>query len=127
MKKVFKIFAGIFLVVVLMGAGGLFYITRGLEEGKHVVIEEVNMAAIEDGVYTGDYQSGRWTNTVEVEIRDNQIINIHLIDGFTQQDTMENVYDSVIEHQTLQVDTVSGATVSSKAYLKAIEHALTGQ
>ncbi len=32
--------------------------------------------------------------------------------------------DRVIESQSLQVDTISGATLSSKAYLQAVENAL---
>ncbi len=36
----------------------------------------------------------------------------------------EMLYDKVIEAQSLQVDTISGATLTSKAYLKAVEIAL---
>ncbi len=35
------------------------------------------------------------------------------------------LFEEVKTEQSLQVDTVSGATVSTKAYLKAIENALT--
>ena len=34
------------------------------------------------------------------------------------------LYERVIEDQTLQVDTISGATLTSKAYLQAVENAL---
>ncbi|WP_081949453.1 FMN-binding protein [Paenibacillus durus] len=34
------------------------------------------------------------------------------------------LYDKVIQSQSLQVDTISGATITSKAYLKAVEDAL---
>jgi uncharacterized protein with FMN-binding domain len=34
------------------------------------------------------------------------------------------LYERVIEAQSLQVDTVSGATLTSKAYLKSVEDAL---
>jgi uncharacterized protein with FMN-binding domain len=36
----------------------------------------------------------------------------------------EALYDRVIEAQSLQVDTISGATLTSKAYLQAVENAL---
>jgi uncharacterized protein with FMN-binding domain len=34
------------------------------------------------------------------------------------------LYDRVIESQSLQVDTISGATLTCKARLKAVENAL---
>jgi uncharacterized protein with FMN-binding domain len=34
------------------------------------------------------------------------------------------LYDRVIQAQSLQVDTISSATLTSKAYLKAVENAL---
>jgi uncharacterized protein with FMN-binding domain len=36
----------------------------------------------------------------------------------------ETLYDRVIQAQSLQVDTISGATLTSKAYLQAVENAL---
>jgi len=36
----------------------------------------------------------------------------------------ETLYDRVIAGQSLHVDTVSGATLTSKAYLQAVENAL---
>jgi uncharacterized protein with FMN-binding domain len=36
----------------------------------------------------------------------------------------EALYDRVIEAQSLQVDTISGATLTSKAYLQCVENAL---
>ena len=41
----------------------------------------------------------------------------------------QNIHDEltsrIIEQQTLKVDVVTGATVSSKAFLKAVENALS--
>jgi uncharacterized protein with FMN-binding domain len=34
------------------------------------------------------------------------------------------LYSRVIAQQSLQVDTISGATLTSKAYLQAVENAL---
>jgi uncharacterized protein with FMN-binding domain len=39
----------------------------------------------------------------------------------------KGVARNVIDEQSLQVDAVTGATITSKAFLKAIENALTGQ
>ncbi|WP_368487958.1 FMN-binding protein [Clostridium sp. BJN0013] len=37
---------------------------------------------------------------------------------------MEDLFQKVIELQSLQVDIISGATLTSKAHLKALENAL---
>jgi uncharacterized protein with FMN-binding domain len=34
------------------------------------------------------------------------------------------LYERVIQSQSLQVDTISGATLTSKAYLQCVENAL---
>ena len=39
----------------------------------------------------------------------------------------EKVFQQVKEKQSIQIDTVSGATVHTKAILKSIENALTQQ
>lgn len=127
MKTVVKIIAGIALLLILIVGGAVFYFTRGIEEGRDVTIEEVEIAELEDGTYRGRYEFRRWTNEVEVEILDNEISNIILIEGFEQEDLREEIYQRVIDQQSVTVDTVSGATTSSKSYLKAIENALSGQ
>ncbi len=38
--------------------------------------------------------------------------------------TIEDLNNSVIKEQSLQVDVISGATLTSNAYLKAMENAL---
>ena len=38
--------------------------------------------------------------------------------------TINNLFDEVIKSQSLQVDVISGATLTSKAHLKAVENAL---
>ena len=43
---------------------------------------------------------------------------------FPKPEWTEQTMKSVIERQTLQVDVISGATVTMKAYLKSIENAL---
>jgi len=44
--------------------------------------------------------------------------------GFEIPETTNTIINNVMEKQNTTVDTVSGATVTSKAYLKSIENAL---
>lgn len=127
MKKVMIIILSILGVLVLVGAGGVFYITNGLESGENLTINPVDLTGLEDGTYTGVYQAGRWSNEVAVSVADHQIANINVVKTISLEspEMTSTIINSVIEKQNTTVDTVTGATVSSKAYLKSIENALT--
>ena len=114
-------------VLIVVGAGGVFYITNGLEAGENLAINPVDLTAIEDGTYAGVYQAGRWSNEVAVSVADHQIANIAVVKTVTIDDPelTSTIINNVIKNQITTVDTVSGATVTSKAYLKSIENALT--
>ena len=114
-------------VLIVVGAGGVFYITNGLEAGENLAINPVDLTAIEDGTYAGVYQAGRWSNEVAVSVADHQIANIAVVKTVTIDDPemTSTIINNVIKNQNTTVDTVSGATVTSKAYLKSIENALT--
>ncbi|MBU4539950.1 FMN-binding protein [uncultured Acetobacterium sp.] len=126
MKKAITIILSIVGVLVLVGAGGLFYMTSGLESGENLAVNPVDLQKIEDGTYAGVYESGRWTNEVAVSVADHQIASIDVVKTVTMEspEMTSTIISRVIENQNTTVDTVSGATVTSKAYLKAIENAL---
>ena len=127
MKKAMIVILSILGVLVVVGAGGVFYITNGLEAGENLAINLVDLTAIEDGTYAGVYQAGRWSNEVAVSVADHQIANIAVVKTVTIDDPemTSTIINNVIKNQSTTVDTVSGATVTSKAYLKSIENALT--
>ena len=127
MKKALIIILSILGVLVLVGAGGIFYITNGLEAGENMTINPVNLAEVNDGTYIGTYAGGRWSNEVEVTVANHQISNIDVVKTISLEspEMTSTIISSVIEKQNTTVDTVSGATVSSKAYLKSIENALS--
>ena len=126
MKKVLKVFGIIILVLVLLIAGGFFYMSRGLAEGRNMVINEVNLASLENKSYIGRYEGGRWSNEVEVTVMENKIRKIVITKDvqFPMSEVSKKLFDEIIEKQSLNVDIVSGATVTCKAYLKSIENAL---
>ncbi len=127
MKKAIIIILSILGVLVLVGAGGVFYITNGLESGENLAINPVDLRGIDDGTYTGVYKAGRWSNEVAVSVANHQISNIAVVKTVSLEapDVTNTIISSVIEKQNTTVDTVTGATVSSKAYLKSIENALS--
>lgn len=126
MKKVLKIILILFVVIIVMGAGGMFYITRGLDAGSKVEISSVDPSSLSNGTYEGSYSAGRWSNEVAVTIKEGKITDIKVVKdvGFVQKGLSDEIFNRVIKAQNTTVDAVSGATVTSKAYLKAIENAL---
>ena len=127
MKRALKVFLIVIGVVVVLLAGMFFAVTNGLAEGAKVPIHGIDLSDIPDGSYTGVYEFKRWSNTVAVRVEDHRITAIDIIkdmDGAEITDCGKEIIRRVIEKQNTDVDAVAGATVSSKAYLKAIEDAL---
>ncbi|MDF2614036.1 MAG: hypothetical protein K0S71_1822 [Clostridia bacterium] len=129
MKKVLKIVKAVVIIIILFAVIGLFLITRGLKEGKALVIRDVNLSVLQDGKYHGVYHKGRWLSEVNVIIKDHKIMQVQLVSDPMlnpgSPDFSKELFKRVIEKQTPNVEVVSGATVTSKAYLKSIEYALT--
>lgn len=127
MGKLIKIGLIVVVIIMVVLGGMLFFGTRGLESGQELVINEINLQEIDDGIYNGVYKAGRWSNEVRVEIKDHRIANIEIVDDImlSQSKVRDSVFNSVIERQNLDIDIISEATVTSKAYLKSIEIALT--
>jgi uncharacterized protein with FMN-binding domain len=123
MKKIFKITVSILIIIVI---GGVFFITTGLKSGVNLVINDVNLSSLSDGMYNGKYDAGRWTNEINITIKDHKIIKIDVVKDVSipKLEVTNAMLSKVIEKQNTNVDVVSGATVTSKAYLKAIEIAL---
>lgn len=126
MKKILKIFITLIIIIAVILAGVMISLTQGLEEGKNIEIKGINMTNIEDGTYKGRYELGRWSNELEVTVKENKITDIKVLKDvkYASPAVSDKLFDEVIEAQNSQVDTVSGATVTSKAYLKSIENAL---
>lgn len=126
MKKALKAILIIFILFVVVIAGAAFYLTRGLDEGMQVDISSIDATSVKDGTYEGTYEAGRWSNTVVVTVKDGKITDIQVKDNVAlpQEGLSDEIFKRVMDKQNVQVDAVTGATVTSKAYLKAIENAL---
>lgn len=125
MKKKLPVVIGI-ITAILVGA--FLTVTNGLSEGAKVALDGIDLANTADGSYTGTYDFKRWTNTLVVNVENHRIIGVCVeedVVGAELTDCADEVFQRVIEAQSTQVDAVSGATITSKAYLKAIENALT--
>lgn len=121
--KVVIIIGGIVVLVAAMVIGAM----SGMGEVRKLIINDVDLAAIADGVYSGSYHKTRWTYDLEVTVAGHKITSIKntnpktkMAKGFNDNAAME-----IIKKQSPKIDAMSGATISTKAFSKAVENALT--
>jgi len=116
----------LFLVLIVIAVSvTLSRMTKDLESLATAQIMTIDLSRISDGVYPGAFASGPVSAKVAITVKDHRIVKIDLVEHKNGQGKPgEAVIDRVIASQTLQVDTVAGASYSSKAILKAIEDAL---
>ena len=124
-RKILTVFIFLLIIITI----GVFYISRGLNEGQTMFVDPIPQTALEDlpdGRYRGQHEFRRWSNEVEVIIQDNAITEIIIIEDmrFVQDDVREELITRIKNNQTTDVDVVSGSTVTSKAYLQAITTAI---
>jgi uncharacterized protein with FMN-binding domain len=120
------------VVAVLGIAGGIGWskLSKEHHEASSLPLNAVDFSKLNNGTYHGVYEGGmyKWrANECQVTVSSGKVTDIQLVDSKDQggKNTQHQVlYDRVIEAQSLQVDTISGATLTSKAYLQAAENAL---
>lgn len=84
-----------------------------------------DLTQLADGTYVGNCDNGIVKVQVEVEVQDHAITDIEIIE---HQNGLggdaEAITNDVLRKQSIEVDTITGATMSSETILKAIENAL---
>lgn len=126
MKNLARILAVLLLVVMLAAVGGFMYIKN--MKLPEVSIDDVKLSSISDGTYKGDYSAGLVSAAVTVVVKDNKItgIVINKHENGLGKKAEKIVYD-IIDKQSLNIDNISGATLSSNVIRKAVEQALEKQ
>ncbi|MBN1219508.1 MAG: FMN-binding protein [Anaerolineae bacterium] len=120
------------IVAILGAAGGIGWsrLLKEHKEARSLPLNAVDFDKLNDGTYHGAYEGGmyKWrANECDVTVTNGKVADIQLVgseDPGAENTDYEMLYDRVIEAQSLQVDTISGATLTSKAYLQAVENAL---
>ncbi|SFO28696.1 FMN-binding protein [Anaerocolumna aminovalerica] len=118
--SVILIFVTIFIVALLVKFNEIN------KEMSNIVISTMDFADIKDGIYEGEYYIQDFIGAkVKVTIENGKIKNIALLDHkYGLGKKAEEIINTIKEKQTLEVDTISGATHSSTVIIKAIENAL---
>ena len=119
-KKLF--FLPIFLLLLFI------YLLTGCKDKDSIIIKDVNLEKVKDGTYNGEYKSFPVKVVLSVKVKNHQITEIKIKKhNEGKGETAEAIIEDVIQAQSLEVDAISGATLSSKCILKAIENALKNE
>lgn len=123
-----KVLVIVLLVIAVIFVGGKIVMARleaDLKALESMPIAQIDLAAVADGVYAGSYSVFPVSVEVSVTVKDHAITDIQLVKHTNGQGkAAEAIPGKVIEAQSLAVDSISGATYSSRVILKAIENAL---
>ena len=112
------------IIVLTLGFfGGKLMIYKNIV--REIKIENVDLSTISDGKYTGSCDASYIASQVSVTVKNHKITDISLLKHKNERGKpAEVIPGKVVEAQSLKVDTISGATNSSKIILKSIENAL---
>jgi uncharacterized protein with FMN-binding domain len=126
-----KRYIAIIIVLLVLALGFIttkILLTRFEGNLKQLALSEISdvvLAAAEDGIYIGSYLAFPVSAEVRVALKNHAIEEIELLKHNNGQGQgAEIIPEKVIEAQSLKVDSVSGATYSSKVILKAILDAI---
>ena len=128
LKKVL-IGLGIFILIVAVGAGAVLLITEGQrKEDKNLAIADVDFSKVPDGTYRGSYEGWNKFNVL-VTVAVGKVTDIEIAEGSPNPATgvTDDILERIVSGQSLDLDAVSGATVTTKGLLKAVERALVEQ
>lgn len=125
MKKSKKVLLITFIMVLLLFFAGKITMGNMVRNVQNISVSMPGLSNVQDGNYIGEYSIAPVHVKVEVSVSNHQITNITIM----QHDnglgsTAESIVNDVVEEQSLDIDAVSGATVSSKCILKAVDNAI---
>ena len=94
-----------------------------------ILLLGMTASAYEPGTYTGTAEGKNGPVTVNVEVDSESILSVEVTEHAESQGicepAIEQIPAAIVENQSLSVDTVTGATITSQAILDAAEDALT--
>lgn len=102
------------------------------EESEDATAEivDIDLGALENGVYTASEEGFKGEIELSVEVQDGKIVKIDILNQSETEglgdEAIDAVIAQVIDNQDVNADVVTGATYSSEAAKKAIIKALEG-
>lgn len=125
------------LILAVVGTTSILCDAPSRREVKSLAIGDVDFSNLRDGSYIGSFEGKKGSlrdAAVEVTISSGAVSNVRVLKDAISDDgtpaeigdgrTVLDLFSSVLSQKTLQVDIISGATLTSKTHLKALEQAL---
>jgi uncharacterized protein with FMN-binding domain len=113
------------VVILVLLLAGFFAVTRGMKDIRNLSIENPDISSLQDGEYEGSFHKTRWNYRVKVTLEEGEIRDIQFIDKPDDGSFSDKAVDAVLEAQSLDIDTVTGASINTRAFRKAVENALS--
>lgn len=118
-----KVLPYVFTVAITLFIG--FVIVAFVLRPQKLEISTVDLDTASDGEYVGVCQNKILFAVVEVKIQDHKITDVEVIEHKeSYMEQARQIAERVCDEQSLNVDAISGATLTSDTVQKAIENAL---
>ena len=125
MKKGKKALLIVGIIIVALVAAMAIGTLNGMSYVRKMTVNPVDLSKISDGVYAGSFKKGRFSYSVEVAVKDHRIQAVKPTDPKQVTSAIiEQIFARIVQDQSVRVDTVSGASLTTKAVSKAAENAL---
>jgi uncharacterized protein with FMN-binding domain len=124
-------------IIALIIVGFLIGDQPNRKEILNLTFDNQVFGELQDGVYQGEFvgEKGHLRDTVvEITVKEGKVAEFKIIKGainkegedikLTKGQTVSNLFNECLKAQSFDVDVISGATLTSKAHLKALELAL---
>ncbi|PKM58177.1 MAG: hypothetical protein CVU98_02330 [Firmicutes bacterium HGW-Firmicutes-3] len=123
MKNVIK---WAFILIGAVALMSIIWAAKDLSDIKAVELGVIELEDLDNGNYNGQYENGRFSNELIVEIMDQKITDIQVTKPVlsSNEQFVTDLRRMILLEQSLDLDAISGATYTTKAYLKSIENAL---
>lgn len=104
----------------------LFLFSAGCATTPPVTTGKVDRQTLIDGIYEGSFRRGPMKARVKVTIENQRISSVDLLehDTWKGKEAEKIIPDRIIQEQSTEVNTVSGATMSSRVIMNAVQNAL---
>lgn len=125
--KIALIIVGV--IGLLFGAGRFYLHYISIKFSSSVELDNKSFHAalkkLPDGSYKAENSHGKFMKiNLEVELSGGKMKHIKILSHDTGKKKSEKIIQRIIEKQSLEVDSISGATASSKMILKTVEKAI---
>lgn len=122
---ILKVIGLIFLGLIVFMGGMTLWAFNYHKKLKAAPLKEVDLSKVKDGTYNGSWDIKMWTAPVEVVVLDHKIKSIKITrEQYKMPESENELLNRIIQKQSINVDAIAGATITTKAILKSTEIAL---